>query len=47
MASYTAYVEWHDGPIPVNVVETDRPPYVGMGLLWDSFCPGTCSRTAS
>ncbi len=38
--SYIAYVEWHDGPIPVNVVETDRPPYAGMGLLWDSYLTG-------
>ena len=34
---YAAYVEWHDGPILVNVIETDRPAYVGMGLLWDSL----------
>ena len=34
---YTAYVEWHDGPIPIHVVETERPAYVGMGLLWDSY----------
>ena len=32
-----AYIEWHDGPILANVVETERPPYVGMGLLWDSY----------
>ena len=35
--AYAAQVEWHDGPIAVNVVETERPPYVGMGLLWDSY----------
>ena len=35
--TYVAQVEWHDGPMPVTVVETDRPPYVGMGLLWDSY----------
>ncbi len=35
--TYVAQVEWHDGPITVSVVETDRPPYVGMGLLWDSY----------
>ena len=37
---YIAYVEWHDGQIPVYVSETDRPAYVGMGLLWDSFLSG-------
>lgn len=37
---YHAYVEWHDGPIPVNVVATERAAYVGMGLLWDSFLSG-------
>ena len=35
--TYVAYVEWHDGPTPVTVVETERPAYVGMGLLWDSY----------
>ena len=35
--SYIAYVEWHDGPTPVNVVETSEQPYAGMGLLWDSY----------
>ena len=34
---YVAYVEWHDGQIPIYVVETERPAYVGMGLLWDSY----------
>ena len=34
---YRGYVEWHDGPIPVNVETTERPAYVGMGLLWDSY----------
>ncbi len=34
---HVAYAEWHDGPIAVNVVETERPAYVGMGLLWDSY----------
>ena len=37
---YVAYVEWHDGRIPVYVVETERPAYVGMGLLWDSYLSG-------
>ena len=37
---YLAYVEWHDGPILIHVVETDRPAYVGMGLLWDSYLSG-------
>ena len=37
---YIAYVEWHQGPISVYVVETERPAYVGMGLLWDSFLSG-------
>ncbi len=37
MPRYVAYVEWHDGHIPVYVVETDRPAYVGMGLIWDSY----------
>ena len=37
---YSAYVEWHDGPILVNVEATERPPYVGMGLLWDSYLSG-------
>lgn len=32
-----AYAEWHDGPIPVHVEETERPAYAGMGLLWDSY----------
>ena len=40
MPRYAAYVEWHDGQIPVYVVETDRPAYVGMGLLWDSYISG-------
>ena len=35
--TYAAQVEWHDGPIPVTVVETERPAYAGMGLLWDSY----------
>lgn len=35
--TYAAQVEWHDGPITVGVVETERPPYAGMGLLWDSY----------
>ena len=35
--TYVAYVEWHDGQMPVTVVETERPAYVGMGLLWDSY----------
>ena len=44
-ASYTrprhlAHVEWHDGPISVIVETTDRPAYVGMGLLWDSYLSG-------
>ena len=30
---YVAYVEWHDGRIPVYVVETERPAYVGMGPI--------------
>ena len=34
---YAALVEWHHGPTPVTVVETERPAYVGMGLLWDSY----------
>ncbi len=34
---YVAYVEWHNGPIPIHVEETERPAYVGMGLLWDSY----------
>ena len=34
---YVAYVEWHDGRMPVHVVETERPAYAGMGLLWDSY----------
>ena len=34
---YRAYAEWHDGPIPIHVEATDRPAYVGMGLLWDSY----------
>ena len=34
---YVAYVDWHEGPIAVYVVETNRPAYVGMGLLWDSY----------
>lgn len=34
---HVAYVEWHDGQTPVYVVETERPAYVGMGLLWDSY----------
>ena len=34
---YRAYVEWHEGPIPVSVEATERPAYVGMGLLWDSY----------
>ena len=34
---YRAYVEWHDGPVPIHVEETERPAYVGMGLLWDSY----------
>ena len=38
--TYIAYVEWHDGPILVTVAETERPAYVGMGLLWDSFLSG-------
>ena len=42
---YVAYVEWHDGQMPVHVVETERPAYVGMGLLWD-ICRGICSPTA-
>lgn len=37
---YAAYVEWHDGEMSVYVVETVRPAYVGMGLLWDSFLSG-------
>ena len=37
---YAAYVEWHDGRIPVYVEETERPAYVGMGLLWDSYLSG-------
>lgn len=37
---YVAYVEWHDGPMPVHVVETERPPYVGIGLMWDSYLSG-------
>ena len=37
---YAAYVEWHDGQIPIYVVETERPAYVGMGLLWDSYLSG-------
>ena len=35
--TYVAQVEWHNGPISVGVVETDRPAYAGMGLLWDSY----------
>ena len=35
--TFVAQVEWHDGPIPVTVVETERPAYAGMGLLWDSY----------
>lgn len=35
--TYFAQVEWHNGPILATVVETDRPAYVGMGLLWDSY----------
>ena len=38
--TYVAYVEWHDGPMLVAVVETERPAYVGMGLLWDSYLSG-------
>ena len=34
---YLAYVEWHQGPISVYVVETERPAYLGMGLLWDGY----------
>ena len=37
---YRAYLEWHDGPIPIRVEATDRPAYVGMGLLWDSYLSG-------
>ena len=35
--TYYAQVEWHDGPLPVTVVETERPAYAGMGLLWDGY----------
>ena len=35
--TYFAQVEWHDGPMPITVVETDRPAYAGMGLMWDSY----------
>jgi len=34
---YRAYAEWHYGPILVHVEATDRPAYMGMGLLWDSY----------
>ena len=37
---YRAYAEWHDGPIPIHVEATERPAYVGMGLLWDSLLSG-------
>ncbi len=37
---HVAYVEWHDVQMPVHVVETERPAYVGMGLLWDSYLSG-------
>ena len=35
--TFVAQVEWHEGPITAIVVETERPAYAGMGLLWDSY----------
>ena len=35
--TFIAQVEWHDGPMLITVVETERPAYAGMGLLWDSY----------